>query len=694
MSKFIDLVRTGKVKGPQQTSFKLEKWNAEYANVSSPSDSDTGLHSAGIWFHRELSRVREATETLSKYLTTPDPKRLFVGLATHEWLLVCRKMAERLQSSRGKEVFPEELAQGPLTTIFGTQTTPQGVIELSVDSLRFPLSTFTTAVQGIPCQPHQVLEAAINLFVAAQLYHILEQLWLQLIWNDYRFEETGERILISPSSSPVHTAEAVSHFRRQSRQSEAVGLAVNYWRHSLSEPVKRTFLQKRKLFTIIKKPTGKIRVKVSEASRHPENPYAPPVQHIFLTHDYADDYIRNTVPEFRNLTIEQVILAYELLSQIPRQMRDVLPPLTPGTTPEVAMSYAAEFDREELLHAFQKALNTSAAQSDFLLTYMTHTGSVRDQLWFKPIVDLGDGKISILLPAVDGIHYFRLVDHILKDIPNAETKMGELFETHVRQTLAETASSYKFAPDLCVYQKTLHLTVGEQSEQIDLAVALGHRIFIGECKASLYPAEPLEIHHYLKKLTEDAVPQAQRKTAFVRDHLTDFLTAVDFPIDAHATEVLPLVVTNGNLYCGYPMSGVPIVDILILRRYFEEGKLPISVRTDDNGALTPTRTEEFYTSRSEALNNFVNYLLHPPQVKVFESAVVLEERPLPKDANAKPAAFREFVVRPDYEALKEEIRASRDEKHQSTLGSQQLDSSGIIMGSIRVGEAFRPRLNK
>jgi hypothetical protein len=47
-------------------------------------------------------------------------------------------------------------------------------------------------------------------------------------------------------------------------------------------------------------------------------------------------------------------------------------------------------------------------------------------------------------------------------------------------------------------------------------------------------------------------------------------------------------------------------------------------------------------------------------VGVFKHAVVLENRPLPEAVNAKPAAFREFVVRPDYQVLKEEISAAQE----------------------------------
>lgn len=660
MSHFIELIRSGKLKGPQQPKFDLEAWNREYAKLSAPTECDKSVHAAGIWVHEELTRIRDTTKNLGQYLTTPDPKRLFVGLAIREWLVLSRKVNEQLQRKGAEGIFLEELAHGVIKTVFGTEVTPEGVIETTVDAIRFPLSTFKTPAHGTSAEPGQVLEAALKLFLIAQLYHILEQLWLEIIWNDYLFEEAAEKILIKPSDSPLHQIEAVSHFRRQLRQSEAVTLARTYWTHELPDPVRRRLLLERKLFTVIKKPSGKIRIKVSDASRHLENPDAAPIQHLFLTHTYTDGYIQSTVPEFHNLTVKQVILAFDLVSQIPRQMIDLLPRIADVRTPETAMSFAPEFEREELQHGFEKALNISAEQAEFLVAMMTHTGSVRDQLWFKPIVDFGDGKISILLPAVNGIHYFRLVDHLLKEIPNAESKIGRFFEEYVRGRLANAAELYRFAPDLRVYSRKLEFRIQAEFEEIDLAFALGNRIFVGECKASLYPAEPLEVHNYVSKLTQEAVPQAERKAAFVRAHLPEFLTSVDFPIDPKAAEVFSLVVTNGNLYSGYPISEVPITDVLILTRYFESGTLELLVRTADSGERLATEVEHFYTSRSEALGNFQRYLLFPPQVRVFERAVALEERPLPRAAGAKQAAFREFVVRPDYESLKATLKAAEN----------------------------------
>jgi hypothetical protein len=225
--------------------------------------------------------------------------------------------------------------------------------------------------------------------------------------------------------------------------------------------------------------------------------------------------------------------------------------------------------------------------------------------------------------------------------------------------MVELASSYKFAPDLRVYSKSLKFTVQIAFEEIDLAFAIGNRIFIGECKASLYPAEPIEVHNYHKKLAEDAVSQALRKAEFVYAHLDEFVAAVGFELDSKVIEVFPLIVSNGNLYCGYPILNVPVVDISILALYFEKGMLEHLVIKGDNGELVPTRVERFYTSRLEALNNFADYLLHPPQVKLFESAVVLEERRILTSDRSKPAAYKEFAVRPDYDSFREQIKAAQ-----------------------------------
>jgi hypothetical protein len=660
MPKFIELVRSSKIKGPQQVGFNQDTWDDVYAKISCPDAIDQSLHAAGIWFGQEFTKIREINKELILYASVADPKRFFIGIATREWLVLARKLDDAMRNYSGSAIFSGELAQAEITTVFGTKVTPEGLIETLVDGIRFPLSTIEpSSAPTVITNPIAAFDAAAKLFFTAQLYHVLEQLWLDLTWNDYRFEEKDGNIVILPSNDPVHRAKAISGFRRQALQVETIHTAVNIWKHKLPEEIRNRGLLERKLFSIIKKPSGKIRIKVSEAARHRDNPYAAPIQHIFLTHPYTDEYVNHAAPQLNNLTIRQVLIAYDLLSQLPRQMAHFLPSDTSIGTIEDAMACTPELEREELYNAFRKALSISDEQALFLIDRMTHRGSVRDQLWFKPIIDLGNGRISLFLPAIDGIHFYRLLDSILKEIPNAEGEMGELFENYVRKKLVEASRNYQFAPDLRVYPKSFHLLGQNKTfEQIDLVFTLGHKVFVGECKASIFPVEPLETYNYLQKLKTEAAAQATRKAQFIRDHIPEFLAKVGFPMDPAAISVSPLVVTNGNLYCGYPMDGVPICDLLILTRYFREGNLPKLVAVDTHGNQTPNEVQQFYTSSREAIENLNQYLMHPPQVQVYENSLALLERPMPS-IPGQSVSFKEYEVRMDYNALKSKFANSQ-----------------------------------
>ena len=662
MGKFIELLKLGKIKGPQQTSFDLSKWKAEFTNSTNPDDVDKSIYDAGLWFDEEFQGIRKTTKEATAFLPVKEPKRMFIGIATREWIAVRGKINERIKSqTKSDAVFIQELLYAPLKSIFGTQISPQGIIDSLVDSIRFPLtSVFPIPDLSTKIDPQHAVEASRVLFLMGQLYNLLEQLWLELVWGDYRYKEVCGRIVITISSNSLHQVEAISDFRRQSRLNETIQLAKDVWEYQLPKAFKDRELRKRKLFTILKKPSGKIRIKVSEASRYEDNPDSAPISHIFLTHEYIDEFIKQIFPQFCNLRLEQVILAYDLLSQIPKQMLNILPPDSGIDSVERATSYAPMFEKNELLNAFRSALDISNDQSKYLIQYMTHNGSVREQLWFKPIIEMPDEKISMLLPALDGVHYFRLVDRLLKDIPNAETQMGKLFENHVRRSLIGAASKFRFAPDLKVYAKSLKFNISEtEFEEIDLVFAVGNKIYIGESKASLYPVDPLEKYHYLEKLKADGVGQALRKVDFVKKHLRDFLAKVEFPIDAKKLEVFPLVITNNNLYCGYPISGVPVCDILILARYFDTGTFERLVIRDEKGNMTPTEIEYFYKTRSEATDNFWGYLMHPPQVKCFENYLHLDERPFPTAKGRKTAFFCALEVRPDYEAAKLSISSKK-----------------------------------
>src|ERR1035441_1579822 len=126
MQTFIERIRAGKIKGPQQIGFDLSKWKAEFSKYTTPDEQDISLYQAGIWFDQEFQRLRATTKKATALLPVTNPKKMFIGIATREWIVERNKIDTVLKSqTKSDPVFIQEILQAPIKSIFGTNISPQ-----------------------------------------------------------------------------------------------------------------------------------------------------------------------------------------------------------------------------------------------------------------------------------------------------------------------------------------------------------------------------------------------------------------------------------------------------------------------------------------------------------------------------------------------------------------------------------------
>src|SRR5205823_2167 len=95
-------------------------------------------------------------------------------------------------------------------------------------------------------------------------------------------------------------------------------------------------------------------------------------------------------------------------------------------------------------------------------------------------IDDGSGLLSLVAPAVHGIQFARLTDWLLAKLPNVQSELGPLFEEFVRQELTRSISESALQGVASVLKTGIRFRVGATEEQIDLAFALGNKVFVCE----------------------------------------------------------------------------------------------------------------------------------------------------------------------------------------------------------------------
>lgn len=235
-----------------------------------------------------------------------------------------------------------------------------------------------------------------------------------------------------------------------------------------------------------------------------------------------------------------------------------------------------------------------------------------------------------------------------------EGRKGKMFEAHVR---ARVKSAMEAVASNIVLDVG-HLPFHKGAEELDLIIRIGDCILVCECKCSGLPVEPVEKSLH-RALLAAAADQVRRKADFVRENLDLVFSRLNWGIPCSGSLIFPVVVSNVKYGVGFPIDGVPIVDVFVLLRYFDGGLEvgPVDFKTGEVDLRSGGTKVVFFRDIQEMQNNIYGYLLHPPQIEVYRRARrVFKHGPLPPvTAEGKPV----FLVHLDIAGIG--IEAERSE---------------------------------
>ena len=95
-------------------------------------------------------------------------------------------------------------------------------------------------------------------------------------------------------------------------------------------------------------------------------------------------------------------------------------------------------------------------------------------------------------------------------------------------------------------------------------------------------------------------------------------------------KIVCCVLTNSAILAGFPVDGVPIVDLTILSQFFENELVELEGR--QGGKAFERHTIQFYKDNTEAGHVLERYLLDPPQLGDLKHSVVRREVVFPVES--------------------------------------------------------------
>lgn len=623
MPSFIDKVRNKEIPQPTQRNFTLHKWEQKFNQTIEPSDEDIKLYKSGVWVFQKLESIRR----LLLPLHFDDVSReIHIKLLIAYVNRVPHLLSHIALPYKENQIrFAEQPLQAHLGSInpVNPKSDPDMILMSSVDGLRYPLKLALSSKKD-SSNTYDDKEILMKIFVAntlAQYYDHISIYWMKCLWNGWYIDSNEDIDLVIPPKTDFPAIEAVSDYRRQVLNSELIIHFETIWSR-FDEQVKKANFSSTP--NVITKGSGK-KVKYDVRPHETDNLRSGIMltNRVIADRGYYTPFFNEQLPELPGVTIDDLLRFWEVLHSIgmaqidklsaPAKQRDI-------NTINDVLIYAPTLYFDQTKALFKKWLNFSNNKIEQIIKFFTYTSDSNAELWCKPIIKIDERKFVLLWSPVVYGNMERTVELWMKESNFDFGRNGFLFESYAREDIATSISKSSDLIDAEVINKSIKFKKGKGEEEIDLIIRIGNTILVGEIKAILFPAEPLERANYFKVL-DAATEQAQRKLNFIKENIDSFEEFITLTglINKEELKFSPFVLINQPFGAGFTINNVPIVDLLILNRYFEnEWQQLVLVK---NNIQNPLKVMNFYSSKVEAEQIVFNYLQNPPQLERYKQGL-------------------------------------------------------------------------
>lgn len=646
MESFASAIKNSRIKHPTQIGFSEEEWKGFFDSFENISEADKQLFESGIWFFRYFDEIRSALSKFNDKVIDLDVlRRAYVAIINRDYIVADSALKENIEENKESRInigtIPEKkLPIGPNDF----EVHVFAVIQASLNAVRFPLSETFAKNQKISkkkisdTEILRILQMRINL---ASLYNTLSDFWGECLWNQWNIHSKENVDLVVPPKSKKHLSRVISEHRYESLNAEFSYHTFNIW-SNLPTKIKEHEYNKKRIVSIDKR--GKRKV-FRLGKYDDENELLPSLCMAIATEElYWNKLLLTPLPHFPNITIRDMMHAWEILASLGRTLKSKAPPDTGVTGLNKLLQFAPKFKMNELINSLKKGTGFSYEKIISMINLFLFSGDLRQDPWLKPIIPIADNSFCAFIPSLIVTNRIRLIESWMREGGINLDKRGYAFEDHVRKEIKKNIKSSKHLSKTIFSSESLRLSEAEQKEEIDFVWVIGSLVLIGEVKCSLFPTSPIEFHNFFD-LIDSAVLQAKRKANFVQNNLPALFKTlnIDIPENEKHLKAFPIVITNLPYGSGFPINGVPITDLRILIRYIE-GHQNFFISTKANGNDEATKMV-FYNSAEEAEDNIIKFLKSPPTTKLFMKMLDREVLPFPIfDKNKKNAGWVRLYV--------------------------------------------------
>lgn len=654
MGTFSKSVRRNQIAGPNQRGFDKSAWT----NASEKYELDEQDHKlieAGLLFNDLLTSIRQIKGLERIHLNSSAIIRLLIAISTlnlfnisknvpwedtNDAIAASRILEHTIELKTGQSFSPDELITGMGD---GLKHILRELLQLRYDYSKDEL--FATE-KDIGLINHE--------FNMAIIYQCAVEYWLDCVGNGYALTKREDGIVIGPQEDGLEIARIVSIYRRLNLEVQNNLGFYSHWEHHLSSKIKRKLCR----IPLVAKVYGqntveKIELDLSEKVLESASPSIG--GRIFLEHGYYGKLLKIPLPNFANFDLDSIIDGWRLLQSLASVCFKNIKGFAKSDDNKLInantlLKFSPRISKKILVATFTKALNLKAPRAEELINLFVFTGNPSQEIWSQPIISINEHYYPII-PALTSVHLLRITETWMRQGGLDLDIRGKEFEKYCIDELTEDIRKSSIVNSVFIHDSSFEFCPPKQrKEEIDILLAIEDTVLLIEAKCILWPDDSLQFANY-RDTVEKATVQIKRKSESVLNNIDYFSNCLKIlGHNIRPKRILSCVLTNSAVYSGFPIDGIPIVDLSILGTFFRNELIKSEARESNKSVAK--YVIKFYDDSNEASNVLESFLFDPPQLSDTKKFVKTREIVFPmEDENFGPLIHKTFKVEIDVEEM-------------------------------------------
>jgi hypothetical protein len=653
MGKFSKSVRRNQIAGPNQKGFDRLAWISAFEEYEL-DEQDIKLIEAGLLFDNILTKIRHDKDIARITLDPLAIVRLLLAIST----LNLFNISKNTPWDEMDSVAASTILEHTIELKTGQSFSPDELLTGMGDGLKHILRELLQ-LQSIHTKDEYFASkndiALINLELnMAIVYQCAVEYWLDCVGNGYALIRRDDGIVIAPQDEELEIARIVSTYRRLNLEVQNIDGFHLYWENHISHEVKRKLCKT----PLVSRVYGKNTIEKIELGLNSEVLKLASVAigtKILIEQGYYGNLLKTPLPNFANFNLDQIIDGWRLLHSLASTCFDNIKASYKSGSDEFIdanslLKFSTRVSEKILVATFAKALNLKPKRSKELINVFVFTGSTSQEIWSQPIIFIDEYYYPII-SALTSVHLLRIIESWMRQGGLDLELRGKEFEKYCIYELTQDIAKSSIRDSVFIHSSSFKFDPPKQrNEEIDIIIAIEDTVLLIEAKCILWPDDSLQFANY-RDTIEKAASQIKRKSESVTNNLIYFAECLEkLGHKIKPKKILSCVLTNSAVYSGFPIDGIPIVDLSILGTFFRNELIKSEFRSGYN---TVTRHAiKFYSNSIEASDVLESFILSPPQLSDTKSFVKSREVIFPmEDEVLGPLIHKTFKVEIDVDEM-------------------------------------------